>query len=86
MFRHGLAESVVATSGLQMAQAILGHQHLGTTAEYYARADEAAMVAGVERASRRAAEELATTATWAFPYDEITLVELGRLTRPEART
>jgi site-specific recombinase XerD len=80
MFRHELAQAVVNAAGLQVAQEILGHRHLGTTAAYYARVDETAMVAGVEAAARRGIESLAATAAWVFPYDEITLAELGRLT------
>ena len=80
MFRHGLAEAIVAVSGLQVAQQILGHQHLATTAAFYARVDEVAMVTGVERAAERAAQVAPATETWVFPYDELTLEELGRLT------
>jgi len=82
MFRHGLAEALTATSGLQVAQQVLGHRHLSTTAEFYARVDEAAMVAGVQRAAQlaRAQPSLGSPAEWAFDYDEVTLDELARLT------
>jgi site-specific recombinase XerD len=81
MLRHGLAEAVVATSGLQVAQEILRHRHLGTTAHFYVRVDEATMVAGVELAARRLAMgQAAMPGTWVFQYDELTLAELGRLT------
>jgi integrase/recombinase XerD len=82
MFRHGLAQAIVATSGLPVAQAILGHRHLGTTAAFYARVDEPAMVAGIERAAQlaRTVGMLTPTAEWVFDYDEVTLDELGQLT------
>ena len=52
MFRHGLAQAITATAGLHVAQEVLGHRNLSTTAEFYARVDEPAMVTGVERAAR----------------------------------
>jgi integrase len=50
MFRHALAQALVDTAGLKVAQEVLGHAHLTTTARCYARVDEAAMVRALEAA------------------------------------
>lgn len=47
MFRHALAQALVEKAGLKVAQEVLGHAHLSTTADTYARVDEQAMVAAV---------------------------------------
>lgn len=49
MFRHALAQALVDTAGLKVAQEVLGHAHVGTTAASYARVDEASMVRALER-------------------------------------
>jgi integrase/recombinase XerD len=49
MFRHALAQALVDTAGLKVAQEVLGHAHIGTTAASYARVDEAAMVQALAR-------------------------------------
>jgi integrase/recombinase XerD len=49
MFRHALAQALVDTSGLKVAQEVLGHAHIGTTAASYARVDEPAMVEALAR-------------------------------------
>ena len=50
MFRHALAQAVVDVAGLKVAQEMLGHAHISTTADTYSHVDEQAMVAAVERA------------------------------------
>ncbi|HEX6685676.1 MAG TPA: tyrosine-type recombinase/integrase [Candidatus Limnocylindrales bacterium] len=83
MFRHGLAQQVYETSGVKVAQEILGHRHVSTTADAYAHVDQQAMVtalAGVE-ARRRAqlaipAEQIVAGQRYAFAYDPSTIVEL----------
>jgi site-specific recombinase XerD len=45
MFRHTLAQGVLETTGsLKVAQEILGHAHLSTTADLYMHVDHTAMV------------------------------------------
>lgn len=82
MFRHALAQAVVDVAGLKVAQEMLGHAHLSTTADTYAHVDEQAMVVAVERArelfdvqavrGRPSAER----GGYVFPYDAATLAEL----------
>jgi hypothetical protein len=46
LFRHTLAQGVLETTGnIKVAQEILGHSHLSTTADLYLRVDQHAMVA-----------------------------------------
>jgi site-specific recombinase XerC len=47
MFRHTVARAVVETSGLKAAQELLGHAHVTTTADTYARVDHQAMLEAV---------------------------------------
>jgi integrase len=49
MFRHALAQAMVEKAGLKVAQDMLGHAHLSTTADTYARVDEQAMVTAVHQ-------------------------------------
>jgi len=82
MFRHALAQAVVDVAGLKVAQEMLGHAHVSTTADSYARVNEPAMVAAVQRArdlfdlqvnSRPAAD---AAGGFVFPYDASTVAEL----------
>jgi hypothetical protein len=50
MFRHALAQALVDTAGLKVAQEVLGHANVSTTARSYARVDEAAMVSALAAA------------------------------------
>jgi integrase len=47
MFRHGLTQQVYETAGVKVAQEILGHKHVSTTADTYAHVDQRAMVAAI---------------------------------------
>ncbi|HZD22326.1 MAG TPA: tyrosine-type recombinase/integrase [Acidimicrobiia bacterium] len=82
MFRHALAEAVVATSGLKVAQEILGHRHIGTTADTYVHVDQEAMVEAMNRAktwSDVSASQPPTDsgdAAFVFAYDPVTVAEL----------
>ena len=49
MFRHALAQALVETSGLKVAQEVLGHPHIATTADRYCHVDQQAMVYDVKR-------------------------------------
>jgi site-specific recombinase XerD len=84
MFRHALAQALVDTGGLKVAQEVLGHANVSTTARTYCRVDEAAMV----RALAGAHEVLDTADTTAvtmgasggfvFDYDAETVAELDQ--------
>ncbi|MBV9194526.1 MAG: tyrosine-type recombinase/integrase [Solirubrobacterales bacterium] len=82
MFRHALAQAVVEVAGLKVAQEMLGHAHVSTPADTYARVDEPAMVAAVERARDLFDLQAATSSSadepggYVFPYDQATLAEL----------
>ena len=82
MFRHALAQAVVDVAGLKVAQEMLGHAHISTTADTYSHVDEQAMVAAVEQArdlfDLRAATKPGhgTAGGYVFPYDPSTLAEL----------
>jgi integrase/recombinase XerD len=82
MFRHALAQAVVDVAGLKVAQEMLGHALISTTADTYSHVDEQAMVAAVERVrdlfDLRAAPNLGdgTTGGYVFPHDPSTLAEL----------
>jgi hypothetical protein len=85
MFRHALAQAVVDVAGLKVAQEMLGHAHISTTADTYSHVDEQAMVAAVARArdlfdlqagTGRSGDRRQTAKGYVFPYDASTLEEL----------
>jgi integrase/recombinase XerD len=86
LFRHTLAQGVLDTTGnIKVAQEILGHAHLSTTADLYLRVYQHAMVtaltaakSGVERAPRQHSWPSAKAAQYAFDYDDETNSELER--------
>ena len=86
LFRHTLAQGVLDTTGnIKIAQEILGHAHLSTTADLYMRVDQQAMVsalAGVKTAAERSAAQRTwpsrKAAQYAFDYDDQTITELER--------
>jgi site-specific recombinase XerD len=58
LFRHTLAQGVLDTTGnLKVAQEILGHSHLSTTADLYLRVDQRAMVTALALAKSSAEQE-----------------------------
>jgi integrase/recombinase XerD len=87
MFRHALAQALVDTAGLKVAQEVLGHANVSTTARSYARVDEAAMVAALA-AAREVLDARPVTAVsaaagddrdgYVFAYDPDTLAELDQ--------
>ncbi len=86
LFRHTLAQGVLDTTGnIKVAQEILGHSHLSTTADLYLRVDQHAMVTALaaaqsstERATKQRSWPSAKAAQYAFAYDDKTISELER--------
>jgi hypothetical protein len=88
MFCHTLAQGVLDTTGnLKVAQEILGHAHLSTTADLYMHLDHSAMVDALASVKATFDKEQkisgvsakALPERYAFPYDEITLEELEKV-------
>ena len=86
-FRHTVAQGILETSGnLKVAQALLGHAHLSTTADLYLTVDPRTLVDAVAavktrtdaavRLQRQGAET--PRAQYAFAYDALTIEELER--------
>jgi len=84
MFRHALAQALVDTAGLKVAQEVLGHANVSTTARSYARVEEAAMVSALA-AAREVMDRPEAPAPvqgdvagggFVFAYDAETLAEL----------
>ena len=93
LFRHTLAQGVLDTTGnIKVAQEILGHAHLSTTADLYMRVDQHAMVTALA-AVKTNAERSAAQRTWptrkaaqyAFDYDDQTIAELERTIEQASR-
>lgn len=89
MFRHTVAQHVSDTSGLKVAQELLGHQHISTTADIYAHVDHAAMVQAVAGLETRLRAPAAATGrsrsgevSYAFHYDASTIEELDAIATP----
>ena len=86
MFRHTLAQGVLETTGnIKVAQEILGHSHLSTTADLYMRVDQNAMLSALvaaksnaERSTKKPPGASSTSAQYAFAYDTQTIHELER--------
>ncbi|MFN8215181.1 MAG: tyrosine-type recombinase/integrase [Solirubrobacterales bacterium] len=91
MFRHALVQALVDVAGLKVAQEVLGHAHISTTAASYAPVDEAAMVSALARAADLASLAARKTGDakeagasgggqrFAFAYDADTARELDAL-------
>jgi site-specific recombinase XerD len=93
LFRHTLAQGVLDTTGnIKVAQEILGHAHLSTTADLYMHVDQQAMVTALA-AVKTGAERSTTQRTWptrkaaqyAFDYDDQTVAELERTIEQASR-
>jgi site-specific recombinase XerD len=88
MFRHTVAQAVLETTGnLKVAQELLGHAQVSTTADLYMHVDEPTLVkavAAVRCAFDRANDQVREVASgrhvvaqrYAFAYDELTIEEL----------
>ena len=83
MFRHTVAQLLVDTAGLHVAQQILGHRNVSTTADAYAYVDEEAMLkALVEVARRQRSAHLTVVESglgYAFDYAPETIAALDDL-------
>ncbi len=84
-FRHTVAQGILETSGnLKVAQALLGHAHLSTTADLYLMVDPRTLVESVAAVKTRtdaAGQPPRTRAETprvrdAFAYDALTIEEL----------
>jgi len=91
MLRHTMAQMVLEHSGnLKVAQELLGHAHVSTTADVYMHVDHEALVravAAVASRKERVSESMPTGESpvrYVFPYDTFTLDELERATRAAA--
>lgn len=86
LFRHTLAQGVLDTTGnIKVAQEILGHSHLSTTADLYLRVDQHAMVTALKRpkantgrAKKHDSWRSPKAAQYVFDYDDKTISELER--------
>jgi site-specific recombinase XerD len=86
LFRHTLAQGVLETTGnIKVAQEILGHSHLSTTADLYMRVDQHAMVNALvaakvngERATTKKRRSSSAAVKYVFAYDALTIDELER--------
>jgi site-specific recombinase XerC len=86
LFRHTLAQGVLdATGNIKVAQEILGHAHLSTTADLYMRVDQHAMVSALaaaktsaDRTAAQRTQPSASSVQYAFDYDDQTIAELER--------
>lgn len=86
LFRHTLAQGVLETTGnIKVAQEILGHAHLSTTADLYMRVDQHAMVSALaaaktsaDRSTAQGTRSTGKATQYAFDYDDQTIAELER--------
>jgi site-specific recombinase XerC len=86
LFRHTLAQGVLDTTGnIKVAQEILGHAHLSTTADLYMRVDQHAMVSALaaaktsaDRSTAQRTRPAGKAIQYAFDYDDQTIEELER--------
>jgi integrase len=90
MFRHTLAQAVLETTGnLKVAQELLGHAQITTTADLYMHVDESAMVKALatvksafdqtnNQAGGPASSPQIIPERYAFGYDEVTILELEK--------
>ena len=87
MFRHTVATAMVEHGGVAVAQAMLGHRHVGTTIDTYAHIDRLALVRAVEAVEARrppAVEGGRGPDRYAFAYDPATIAELDAIASPRA--
>lgn len=84
LFRHTLAQGVLDQTGnLKVAQEILGHAHISTTADIYTRVDPVSLVTALaavksnfDTAPRPSSNIPSEERRYVFAYDEDTITEL----------
>lgn len=91
MFRHAVAQAVLESSGPDVAQALLGHQHISTTIDAYTHVDMRRLVEAVADAkglfdldratehARRSGAAKGPKRRYAFDYDAVTIAELEEI-------
>lgn len=88
MFRHTVAQQLVAVAGPVVAQQILWHTNISTTVDEYAHVDEPAMVAALTEVARRHRRSVLTAVPrrqqYAFPYTKTTIAALEELADPRS--
>jgi integrase len=86
MFRHTVATALVEHSGVAVAQAVLGHAHVGTTVDVYAHVDRNSLVEAVSAFEQRPVVDRTRTQAgqekYAFHYDLRTIEELEAVAHP----
>jgi integrase/recombinase XerD len=86
MFRHTVATGLVEHAGVAVAQAVLGHRHVGTTVDSYAHVDRNSLVEAVSAFEQRPAVTIARAQAgqdkYAFHYDLRTIEELDAVALP----
>lgn len=88
MFRHAVARAVVEVAGIKAAQELLGHAHITTTADTYARVDLPALLEAVNKAravrnnKHPSGPSATTNPSYVFAYDPETLIELDLIAGP----
>lgn len=86
MFRHTVATALVEHSGVAVAQAVLGHRHVGTTVDVYAHVDRNSLVEAVSAFEQRpvidGTKNQAGQEKYAFHYDLRTIEELDAVAHP----
>ena len=86
MFRHTVATALVEHSGVAVAQAVLGHRHVGTTVDVYAHVDRDSLVEAVSAFEQRPVVDRTKTHAgqekYAFHYDLRTIEELDAVAHP----
>lgn len=89
MLRHTVAQLLVDTAGVHVAQQVLGHRHVSTTVEEYAYVDEAAMLTALTEVARRQRRARLTVVDppqrYAFAYSAETIAALDDLGPGAAR-
>ncbi len=98
MFRHAVARAVVESSGVEVAQALLGHRQISTTIDIYAGVDTTRLVHAVadakdlfdldarrcDRARSGAAGAIGPDGRYVFGYDAVTIAELEQIASERA--
>lgn len=84
MFRHTVAQQLVDVAGLVVAQQVLGHRQVSTTADTYVHVDDTAMLTALQEVSKRqrrsVLQAVPSETRYAFPYSQATIAAFDELT------